>query len=104
MNYRVVPSIKAKGYPVNQHNWREAHKAAQEHERKKFGNRRFKALEEVIEKKLPIGELAGSHTKEGKIIVSAKIPEKYHEQIAAHEVYEHHRMERKRKLRRTKRR
>ena len=34
-DYKIVPQIKAKGWPVSYKGWKEAHKGAQEHERKR---------------------------------------------------------------------
>lgn len=109
MKYKIVSRIKSEGYPVSSPDYPRSHEEAQKYERQKYGKRRFKALEMIIKERIPKGELAGSHTKEGEILVSKKIPEEYHNQIVHHERFEHRFMERKRKVRirktrRTKRR
>ena len=86
--YKLVKRIKSKGWPVSSHKYRKAHKEADKRERKRFGKRRFKEVE-AIAKKIPKGELAGKHTKTGKVIISKRVPEKYRSQIAYHERTEH---------------
>ena len=89
MNYTLVPLITTKGYPTTSKKYPNAHRKANEAEKKRFGVRRFKALTKIIQKRTPIGELAGSHTKTGKIRISKKIPKEYRAEIKFHELKEH---------------
>lgn len=99
MDYKVVPKIPTKGYPISSPDYPGSHQEANKHEREKYGKRRFKALETIIKERIPNKELAGSHTRKGNILISEKIPEKYHPQIIFHEKQEHRIMERKRRKR-----
>lgn len=89
MNYKLVNQIKIGGFPTSSKKYPYAHRKANEAEKQKYGTRNFKALEKVIQKRLPIGELAGTHTKEGQIRISKRIPKKYRAEIEHHERIEH---------------
>ncbi len=92
---RVVSHIPAKGYPVDSECYKEGHKAGQEAEKKNFGDKKFKEFEKHIDKVVPEGELAGSHTEDGEILIHKNIDPKYHEQLVTHEIAEHEYMEAK---------
>lgn len=94
MAYKLVPKIKRKGYPTSSKKYKQAHKLADKAELKKYGKKKWDAVERIAER-LPAGELAGKHTKRGKIIVSKKVPKKYRGQVAYHEQVEHVIMKRK---------
>lgn len=100
---KVVPEIKIKGYPVGECGYEEAHTAANQEELRQHGKKKFHALKKIIDKKIPVDELAGSHTKTGTILVSKKIPAKYHKEIVTHEKYEHELMKVGEKIRRSRR-
>lgn len=87
MSYKLVKRIKAIGWPISSKKWRGAHQAANKAEKKKYG-KQYKALKKIA-KKLPKGELLGSHTKSGKIKVSAKVPKRLRKSVAYHELIEH---------------
>lgn len=89
MNYKLVAHITKKGFPTSSKKYPYAHRKANEAEKQKFGIRNFKALEKVIQKRIPVGELAGTHTKTGQIRISKRIPKKYHAEIERHERIEH---------------
>jgi hypothetical protein len=103
MEIKIVPKIKATGYPVGEPGYKQAHIAANTAEKETFGARKYNALEKEISRKIPPGELAGSHTKTGIIKVSKKIPKKYHSEIIVHEKTEHRIMSRKHRGRTTRR-
>lgn len=63
------------------------HAEASKIEKEEYGKENFNKLNEVIDKKLGPGELAGKYSGE-KVIVNEKIPDKYHEQIIGHELVE----------------
>jgi hypothetical protein len=85
---RVVGKIPAKGYPINQKDWKYAHAQAQEAEAKEYGDNKFYALEQSIKKKIPKGELAGSNTPEGKLIAHKKLNPDEQRQTLYHEKVE----------------
>ncbi len=90
---KIQQSISNKGYPTNNKCYTNAHKKANEAEIEKYGKKRFDELNTLINKILPKGELAGSHTKNGIIKRSDKIPKKYWKQIDFHEEVEINNME-----------
>lgn len=94
MAYKLVKRIKRKGWPTTSSKWRKSHQEANRSERKRFGKRAFKAVQKVV-KRMPATELLGTHTKKGKIRVSARVPKKYRPQIAYHERVEHRLMTKK---------
>ena len=89
---QVVDEIPSKGWPVDNKCYTEGHKEGQEAEKRYYGEERYKELNEHIRKVVPAGQLAGSHTKEGKILIHKNIDPKYHCQIIQHERAEHKRM------------
>jgi hypothetical protein len=91
----VVSHIPAKGYPVEAPCYVSGHKAGQEAEKEQFGEKKFNEFEKHINKVIPEGELAGSHTEEGKILIHKNIDPKFHEQLITHEATEHDYMEKK---------
>ena len=86
MKYKVVDKIKKKGYPTASKKYPEAHRAANQVEKKKYPQ----GYEEMkkIDAKLPNNEEAGTHTKSGKIKVSKKVPPKDRQEVATHEYVE----------------
>lgn len=88
-NVRTVSSIPAKGYPVEAECYKEGHQAGIDAEKRVYGEERYKELNEHIKEVVPEGELAGSHTEEGEILIHKNIDEKYHKQVILHEKTEH---------------
>ncbi len=88
MKTKIVKRISNKGYPINNKCYPCAHKRANKAEKEKYGKRKFKTLNNVINKTLPKEELAGKHTQSGIIQLSNKIPSKYRNQIKFHELIE----------------
>lgn len=75
MAYKIVPKIKRKGWPTNSKKWKKAHNTANSAERK-ANPKLFKAIQKRIAT-MPSNELAGTHTKSGKIKVSRKFLKKF---------------------------
>lgn len=80
IKYRVVKSIKRKGYPTSDKNYPEAHSEADNYE-KNHSPKEYQAMKKV-DSKLKSNELAGTHTKSGKFIISKKVPKKYRAEVA----------------------
>jgi hypothetical protein len=83
MGIRVVKFIKRKGYPTSAKKYPEAHSEASVKEKKKYPTG-YKEMKN-IDSKLPQNELAGTHTKSGKITISKKVPRKLRSEVAYHE-------------------
>ena len=94
MTFKTVKRIIRRGWPTSSKKWAKSHREANKRERKRFGKRAFAAVQKIVEK-MPKRELLGTHTKKGKIRVSARVPKKYRAQIAYHERVEHKLMTRK---------
>lgn len=86
MKYKVVDKIKKKGYPTSSKHYKSAHEQADVAEKKKYpsGYEKMKSVDE----KLKDDELAGKHSKSGKIEVSKKVPPKQRNEVAYHEFVE----------------
>ena len=95
---KIVKLIKKKGWPVYTKSgnisskWKKAHPAANKAALKKFG---IKVANKVNKIKTPANELLGSHTKDGRIIVSSRVPKHLRGAIAYHEKVEHRLMTKK---------
>lgn len=87
--------IPRRGYPTNHPKYREAHQHANKEEKKEYGEEKYEALKESIDKKIPKGELAGSNTPTGRIIVHEKLNKDEKAQVAYHEMREYERMQNK---------
>lgn len=98
--YKVVKTIKRKGYPVSQKVYAEAHSEASDAEKKKFP-KGYKELKKV-DKSTKMGNLIGKNTKSGKIEVSKVVKPKLRKEVAYHEEYEHKAIKRLQKQRRKK--
>ena len=85
--YKVVKSIKNKGYPTKVKSYHDAHMDANNAEKKVYGEKAFKKTLKT-DKKLSANELAGTHTRSGKIKVSAKVPKSQRQEVALHEYRE----------------
>lgn len=89
---KLVKRIKKVGWPVFTRSgkvskkWHKAHNAANKAAREKFGSKTAKSINKI---KVPSNELLGSHTRAGKIKVSAKVPKHLRGAIAYHEKVEH---------------
>lgn len=83
MKFKVSSKIERRGYPTSASNYKVAHSEADNAEKKKYpkGYRKLK----VIDDKISINQLAGSHTRSGKVIVSRKVPRKLRPEVAYHE-------------------
>lgn len=92
--YTLKPRIKATGYPVHtpsgkvSSRWKKAHKNANKAALKRFGGKTAKEVSDLV-KRTPKGELLGSHTKGGKILISKRVPKKLRGAVAYHEKVEH---------------
>ena len=86
MKYKVVKEIKKKGYPTSSRHYKTAHEAADKVEKKKYpkGYKKIKKIDDSLVK----NELAGTHTKSGKITISSKVPPKLRQEVATHEFIE----------------
>ncbi len=90
----VRPSIKDTGYPVHtksgtiSEKWKKAHPAANKAALEVFGSKKAKTISKLV-KKLPKDELLGKHTRAGKIVISAKVPNSLRPAIRLHEEVEH---------------
>lgn len=86
MKYKVVRTIKRKGYPTASPRYKEAHSEADKVEKKKYpkGYQKLKKLD----KSLKSDQLIGTHTKAGKIKVSKRVPRKERAEVATHEFVE----------------
>lgn len=89
---KYVPSIPEEGFPVTGKGYHAGHKAGQEAEKDEYGEPRAKEFDKHINEVIPEGELAGSHTRDGKILISKKIDPEYHGQLIVHERTEHEKM------------
>lgn len=94
-NVRTVSSIPAKGYPVEAECYKEGHKEGIKAEKEVYGEERYKEFSDHINKVVPNGELAGSHTEKGEILIHKNIDPIYHKQLILHEKTEHDYMEAK---------
>lgn len=94
-NVHIASSIPAKGYPVEAECYKEGHQAGIQAEKEVYGEKRYKEFNEHINKVVPKGELAGSHTEQGEILIHKNIDPKYHKQLILHEKTEHEYMEAK---------
>lgn len=89
---RVVKRIKKAGWPVYTKSgrisakWKKAHPAANKAVLKAMGSKVAKKVNKI---RVPKNELLGSHTKQGKILVSSRVPKKLRGAIAYHEKVEH---------------
>lgn len=98
MVVKVVKAIKKIGWPVYtksgkvSQKWKKSHPAANRAVLKRFGSKTAKAVNKI---RVPNTELLGSHTREGKIKVSSRVPKKLRGAIAYHEKVEHRLMTRK---------
>jgi hypothetical protein len=90
---KVVSHIPAKGYPVESECYKEGHQEGIKSEKNEYGEEKYKELNQHINKVIPEGELAGSHTEKGDILVHKNIDPKYREQVITHEANEHEYME-----------
>lgn len=86
MKYKVVSKIERKGYPTASAKYKTAHEQADKKEKKKFP-KGYKKMQKV-DNKIPKKELAGTHTKSGKIKVSKKVPPAQRKEVAYHEFVE----------------
>jgi len=84
--YRVVSSLKEKGFPTSSPKYREAHSEASTAEKKKYpaGYQKLKRLD----KKVPQGQLIGKNLKSGKVEVSKRVPKPLRGEVAFHEKFE----------------
>ena len=102
MAYKVVKKISDKGFPVHtpsgnvSERWRKSHAAANKKALEVHGATKAKAVARLV-KKTPKGELLGSHTKSGKIIISSRVPKSLRPVIATHEREESRLMRMKRR-------
>lgn len=80
-------SLQDKGFPTHDKRYETAHRKANQAEKKRFGEKAFKALDK-IEHSLKKHELLGKNTKTGKIEVEVKVPKKLREEVAFHEEVE----------------
>jgi len=78
---RIQDSKSLRDHP----NYLRAHNAANKAEQKEYGSKRFDKLNEEIRDKLSDKELAGKHTKDGKLKASTKIDKKFLGQVLFHE-------------------
>lgn len=89
---RVVKRIKKAGWPVYTKSgrisakWKKAHPAANKAVLKAMGSNVAKKVNKI---RVPKNELLGSHTKQGKILVSSRVPKQLRGAIAYHEKVEH---------------
>ena len=89
---KIVKKIARKGYPVFtasgnvSQRYKKAHASANRATLDKFGGKIAKAVNKI---KVPNDELLGSHTKQGVIKVSSRVPKKLRPAIAYHEKIEH---------------
>lgn len=93
-HYCVVHSLDDSGFPTHSKNYPRAHRLANKAEKKAFGSKAFKEMEK-IDAKLKKGELSGKNTKSGKLFVSSKVPKKFREEVAFHEMVENKSLRRK---------
>jgi hypothetical protein len=84
--YKVVPKITKKGYPTSSSHYPTAHEKADKVEKAAYP-KGYKQMQKVDDK-LGKRELAGTHTKSGKIEVSKKVPPKDRNEVALHEFVE----------------
>ena len=86
MKYKVEKKIARNGYPTASRHYKSAHEQADVAEKKKYpvGYKKMQKVDDKISKK----ELAGTHTKSGKIIVSKKVPKSLRKEVAYHEFVE----------------
>lgn len=91
--YKVVRSLKARGWPTVNKSYHYAHELADKAEKKKY-RKSYERMKQV-DAKLKKGELAGKNTRSGKIKVSAKVPAKYRQEVAYHERKEYKILSRK---------
>lgn len=85
-HFSLKEKIEDKGFPRNSPKYEPAHRKADEAERKAFpsGYQKMKKIDE----NLPKDQLAGKNTKNGKLEVSKKVPEKFRKEVALHEKVE----------------
>lgn len=86
--WRTVTKILDGKYPRTSKKYQKCHRKASQIEKLKFGKVKFKSLSKIISKKIPRGQLAGSHTKRGNITISSRIPVKFRNEIRFHEQIE----------------
>ena len=84
--YKVVGKIKKKGYPTASAHYKTAHERADKLEKKKYP--KGYAIMKRVDDRLKKNELAGSHTRSGKIEVSRKVPLRERREVAYHEFKE----------------
>jgi hypothetical protein len=83
---KVVSKIKKKGYPTAEKDYATSHEKADKVEKKTYP-KGYKKMQKVDDK-IPKGELAGTHSKKGKIEISKKVPKKLRKEVATHEYVE----------------
>jgi len=83
---KIVSKIIRKGFPTNDKNYKEAHAEADRVEKKK-NPREYREMKK-LDKKLPQGELMGTHTKSGKVTESKKVPKRDRKGVYTHEIEE----------------
>lgn len=97
ISYTTRATIKNAGYPVHtpsgaiSEKWRKGHAKANREQAKKYPEE-TKEINKLV-REIPERELLGKHTKDGKIIISERVPKNLREAVAYHEQVEHVYME-----------
>lgn len=98
MAYTLLKRIRRLGWPVFtpsgkvSKKWEKSHQKANKAVLKRFGSKVAKKVNKI---KVPRSELLGSHTKDGKIRISKRVPKKLRPAIELHERIESKLMRRK---------
>lgn len=85
---QIVKKIEDKGYPTSDSDYLPSHKLAEAAEKSVFGTDSFNKLEEIIDNKLPDGQLLGTHEPGKPIQVSSIVPEELIPEVVLHEAIE----------------
>lgn len=86
ISFTTKKSIEKKGYPTSSYHYPSAHEEADLAEENRYpkGYREMKKVDQTI----PKGQLAGTHTRSGKIKISEKVPVSHRNEVALHEFVE----------------
>lgn len=87
VKYKTVKKLPERKYPLQDKRYGAANELANEEEKKKYGDKKFKRTLKV-DRKLPKGQVAGHFNRKGKIYVSKKVPKDLREEVAYHDEVE----------------
>lgn len=92
-SYHLEKKIMHGGFPSGQPGYKAAHISADKAEKAAFP--KGYAQMKKIDSGLPKGEDSGNNTSAGKLEVSMKVPKKYREEVAYHELKEGQKLRKK---------